>query len=95
MWRKEGDGNNRSYHEIDLSDIKTVEAKGRLSLVLSSRTGDLLLELEAEESETRDKWVWLLPALPFPRGPPPLLTMRVFFSRPLSLGLMQRCAYSR
>ncbi|CAM9237667.1 unnamed protein product [Choristocarpus tenellus] len=60
MWRKDGDS---SYHEVDLNDVKTVEAKGRASLMLSSRTGDLLLELEAEEEATRNEWVSALTGL--------------------------------
>lgn len=28
-WRKENEGDSTSWHEIDLNDVKTIEAKGK------------------------------------------------------------------
>ncbi|CAM9192454.1 unnamed protein product [Laminaria digitata] len=63
VWRKENEGDSTSWHEIDLNDVKIIEAKGLCSLVMSSKTGDLLLELEATGETVRDKWVEALKAL--------------------------------
>ncbi|CAM9314832.1 unnamed protein product [Ectocarpus sp. 4 AP-2014] len=64
-WRKKSEGDkDKDWHEIDLNDIKTIEPKaGSASLVMSSKTGDLLLELEAENGSVRDGWVESLQAV--------------------------------
>ena len=50
-------GNGTNFGRIDMTDVASVGAKGAESIHLMSITGDLLLEIEAEETETRDDWV--------------------------------------
>jgi hypothetical protein len=49
--------NSTALGEIDFRDVREITAKGSSSLTLSSRAGDLLLELEAGSEGTRDRWV--------------------------------------
>uniref|UniRef100_A0A7S2SSX7 PH domain-containing protein n=1 Tax=Rhizochromulina marina TaxID=1034831 RepID=A0A7S2SSX7_9STRA len=43
--------------EIRLRDVRSVEPKGEIGLTVHSKTGDLLLEVEAVDGQTRDYWV--------------------------------------
>lgn len=42
---------------IEMADVASAGAKGPCAIHLMSITGDLLLEIEAEDNETRDEWV--------------------------------------
>lgn len=46
--------------EIRLHDVRSVEPKGDKYLTIHSKTGDLLLEAEAEDEQTRNYWVHAL-----------------------------------
>ncbi|CAM9340691.1 unnamed protein product, partial [Phaeothamnion confervicola] len=74
---------------------------GTSTLTLASRTGDVLLELEAESIEARDAWVGglrnlLPPPPPLPSSPPPQANKQKHFAmRQLELRDKKREAEAR
>jgi hypothetical protein len=57
-----------SHGEISMFEVRTLGAKGDASLTLTSRSGDVLLELEADDAITRDFWVSALKEVRRARG---------------------------
>jgi len=50
-----GSGQNSGY--IEMADVASAGAKGETTIHMMSTLGDLLLEIDAEDSEVRDEWV--------------------------------------
>jgi hypothetical protein len=58
LWRKDDLEEGGRWHEEDLTTLKTVQVKeSGIGFVLLSRTGETILDLEAENEILRDEWV--------------------------------------
>lgn len=86
-------GDNGSSGEIPIETIKSVEAKLPSSIVITSKAGDLLLEIEARDEDVQSLWVTALHEIlldeskgaPSPLGKPASMKQRaakqVYFSK--------------